>query len=112
MAIRFGRLSSPHCLLNGASKDIRRDRATLQAQWNPGKVGKFTTIQLWINCPLMSSPETINANDRVRQRRGGGDGVDVGTQDYESKSPLICRGPTGINEMGWRRHDSTHLRVS
>src|SRR6266702_4718964 len=81
MAIRLEGMSSPHHLLYRASEDIRWDRSreTLSAQWDPGKVGKFTTIQLWINRPLVSSPKTINADDRVGLGRGGGDGVDIGT---------------------------------
>jgi len=81
MAIRSEGMSSPHHLLYRASEDIRWDRSreTSSAQWDPGKVGKFTTIQLWINRPLVSSPKTINADDRVGLGRGGGDGVDIGT---------------------------------
>jgi len=81
MAIRSEGMSLPHHLLYRASEDIRWDRSreTLSVQWDPGKVGKFTMIQLWINRPLVSSPKTINADDRVRLGRGGGDGVDIGT---------------------------------
>jgi len=81
MAIRLERMSLPHHLLYRVSEDIRWDRSreTSLAQWDPGKVGKFTTIQLWINHPLVSSTKTINADDRVGLGRGGGDGVDIGT---------------------------------
>src|SRR6266702_206054 len=99
MAIRSEGMSSPHHLLYRASEDIRweRSRETSSAQWDPGKGGKFTTIQLWINRPLVSSPKTINADDRVGLGRGGGEGVDRGTEHDEAMSPLGCRGPTGIN---------------
>ncbi|KAH9019447.1 hypothetical protein EDB85DRAFT_1896649 [Lactarius pseudohatsudake] len=110
MAISSERMSLPHCLLNRASKDIRQNRVTSGAQWDPGKVGELRTIHLWINRPLMNSPETIKADNRVGQGRGRGDGADIGTKHYESKLPLVHRGPTGINEMGRRRgHGSIHL---
>ena len=99
MAVRFAVMSSPHSLFNGESKDIGCRGVASRMQRDPGKVRKFAAIRLWINRPLVSSPEPINANDRLKRWRGGGNGVDVGTQHYESKLPLVGGCPTGINEM-------------
>src|SRR6266702_3678361 len=81
MAIRSEGMSSPHHLLYRASEDIRWDRSreTSSAQWDPGKVGKFTTIQLWKTRPLGTPQKTTNEDEGVGRGGGGGDGVDIGT---------------------------------
>ena len=72
MAIRFAAMGVPHSLFNRVSKEIGWGGVTLQVQWNPGKVGKFAVIRLWINRPLVSSSETINADDRLGLGRRSG----------------------------------------
>ncbi|KAH9015823.1 hypothetical protein EDB85DRAFT_1898503 [Lactarius pseudohatsudake] len=81
---------------------VRTSGRNTGAKWDPGKVGEFTTI-LFVD------------KSSTRSDGGGGAGMErtVGTKHYETKLPLVRRGPTGVNEMGWRRgHGSIHLIVS
>lgn len=69
---------------------------------NPGEVGEFQAIWLRINSPLVGSPEAIRADNNYWQRRDW-DGIDVCTQHYVSRSPIISRSPACVGRRGhWK----------
>ena len=107
MYVGLVRMNMPHQLING-SMDAGGYRGIWLVQRYPGKVQKFTMVRLQVYCPLMSSPVTIYTNDDWGLRRRSRDGFDIGTQNYESRSPVICGCPVCMERS---RHDSVHPKV-